>query len=53
MAKSISEWLSEVNDNHNPQPQPQSQDNYQTVVRQLNSISWQLKRIADALENKQ
>jgi hypothetical protein len=33
-------------------PKQEPQEDYNTIVRQLSSISWQLKRIADALESK-
>jgi hypothetical protein len=33
-------------------PKQEPKEDYNTIVRQLSSISWQLKRIADALESK-
>lgn len=40
----------EAKDLANPPQEPK--EDYNTIVRQLSSISWQLKRIADALESK-
>ena len=33
-------------------PKQEPKEDYNTIVRQLSNISWQLKRIADALESK-
>ena len=33
-------------------PKQEPKEDYNTIVRQLSSISWQLKRIADALESR-
>jgi hypothetical protein len=35
-----------------PTPQQEPKEDYNTILRQLSSISWQLKRIADALESR-
>ena len=40
----------EADNDHEVYTKPVDEE-YNTVVRQLNSISWQLKRIADLLEN--
>jgi hypothetical protein len=38
--------------NFKQEPKEEPKEDYNTIVRQLSSISWQLKRIADALESR-
>lgn len=47
----LREFLNNLSEHEDPTPT--LEQDYSTVTAQLNSISWQLKRIADALENTQ
>jgi hypothetical protein len=48
MSDKLRQFLDSINEKKPAPPQ----DDYQTIVKQLSAISWQLKRIADVLEGK-
>jgi len=48
----LRDFLANLTDSSETPAEPAPKKNYNTLEDQLNSISWQLKRIADALERK-